>query len=119
MLALTVALVGCGDDGDGDTGADATTTSRRAPDAPLVDGAATIEASEFRFDPQEVRVGTGEEVVWSNRDEAHHTVSADDGSFTIDLDGAGTSGSATFDEPGSFAYHCDIHPSMNGTVVVE
>ncbi len=119
-VALTpaLALAGCGDDGDDGTGADVTTTSTSASGAPAAEGAATVEASDFAFDPQEVRVRVGEAVTWSNRDEAHHTVSADDGSFSLDLDGAGTSGSVTFDEPGSHDYHCDVHPSMTGTVVV-
>jgi plastocyanin len=33
--------------------------------------------------------------------------------------GQGASVSRTFDAAGTFAYHCAIHASMKGTVVVE
>jgi plastocyanin len=33
--------------------------------------------------------------------------------------GPGWSGSCRFDTPGSYSFHCDLHPYMQGTVVVE
>jgi plastocyanin len=48
-----------------------------------------------------------------------HTVTADDGTFDLGLDGEGSGGSHRFTEPGAHAYHCSVHPSMTGTVVVD
>ena len=33
--------------------------------------------------------------------------------------GAGWSGTCTFNAPGTYTFHCDLHPFMTGTVVVE
>jgi len=48
----------------------------------------------------------------------NHTFTADDGSFNIELDPNG-GGTQTFATAGTFTYHCEIHPSMKGTVVVQ
>jgi len=46
------------------------------------------------------------------------TVTADDGAFDSGSLAGGKSFSFTFDEAGTFAYHCNIHQSMTGRVVV-
>jgi plastocyanin len=73
----------------------------------------------FVFDPPTAAVAAGSEVSWTNADPAAHTVTADDGSFDSGPMDPGRTFSATFDQPGSFAYHCEIHPTMKGTVTVE
>lgn len=60
---------------------------------------------------------TGTTVTWTNDDTAAHTVTADDGSFDERI-AAGETVTVTFDEAGTFAYHCDIHTSMTATVIV-
>lgn len=39
--------------------------------------------------------------------------------FDLTLSAGGDSGAHVFDEAGTFAYCCKIHPSMRGTVAVE
>ena len=52
----------------------------------------------------------------TNDDGAAHTLTADDGKFdTGDLDG-GKQATITIDEPGTYAYHCDIHNYMTGVI---
>ena len=51
-----------------------------------------------------------------------HTVTSDPGAartFDSGILRTGGTYSLTFDTPGSFAYHCDVHPEMTGAVVVE
>ena len=75
---------------------------------------------ENRFDPQSVTVGVGDNVIWRFEDGLNsHTVTADDGQFDTGSLAPGDSGEFTFDEAGTFAYHCEIHPSMTASVVVE
>jgi plastocyanin len=88
----------------------------------LLPGAATaavpVSVQFAAFGPDRLDVLPGETVVWTNTSERTHTVTADDGSFASgDLPGAGTFTHA-FDQVGSFAYHCTIHPSMTGEVDV-
>jgi plastocyanin len=61
-------------------------------------------------------------VNWLMRDEGvEHTVSFDDRSVAVGSSGrlsTGQSYTVIFEEPGNFAYRCEIHPDMTGTVVV-
>jgi plastocyanin len=77
-----------------------------------------VTIANFAFDPAEITVAAGTTVTWTNEDVAPHTVTADDGPFDSGRLDQGGSFSQTFDQPGSFAYHCEFHPSMHGTVVV-
>ena len=78
-----------------------------------------VAMSGFAFSPATVTVTEGDTVTWSNSDAVAHTATAEDGSFDTGSIGGGSSDSVTFDAAGTFAYHCTIHPSMTGTVVVE
>jgi plastocyanin len=42
-----------------------------------------------------------------------------DGTFDEPLGAEGDTATVTFDEPGTFVYHCDLHRNMTGEVVVE
>lgn len=82
-----------------------------------------VTMKDFAFVPAEVRVKAGTEVSWRNDDSegVEHTASAEDaGGFdTGSIAGAGGVGKAKFDKAGTFAYVCDFHANMKGTVVVE
>jgi plastocyanin len=79
----------------------------------------TVILRGIAFNPARLTVKAGQDVVWSWDDGGvTHTATADDGSFDS---GRMTSGTYrhTFDHPGEFRYHCQIHPQqMMGTVVV-
>jgi plastocyanin len=86
--------------------------------APSVSGAAaTIE--NFAFSPATLTVKAGTTVTWTNRDSAPHTVTSDAGAFGSDTMPRGGTYQFTFSQPGTFTYHCSIHPSMKGTVIVQ
>src|SRR4051812_25102151 len=60
----------------------------------------------------------GDTVTWHNDSLRTHNVNADDGSFASPrLLMSGTFGHR-FDAPGTFAYYCQLHPSMRGDVAV-
>ena len=108
VLALSALAAGCGGGGEG---APAMAAEGNPPDA--------VEIVDFEFDPTMVTVEAGTEVVWTNRDNAAHTASAKDGSFDTGTLGSGESGRVTLDEPGTYAYICEFHPFMTGTIEVE
>ncbi|HJR62605.1 MAG TPA: cupredoxin family copper-binding protein [Gemmatimonadaceae bacterium] len=81
---------------------------------------ATIDATIRRMAYAEPRleISAGTTIRWKNEDQVPHTVTADDGSWNSGLIAPGATWSRTFDEAGSFGYHCTPHPFMKGAVVV-
>lgn len=79
--------------------------------------AVTIDAQGFG--PSAVRIGVGDGVVWTNRDDKDHSVHSSDGSFRSGNIRPGKSFSLTFARPGTHNYGCQYHPRERGTVVVE
>ena len=73
--------------------------------------------------PERVEVAAGTEVTWTNRDAAPHTATASDGAqreaFDTKVVKKDGSAAVKFDRPGEYAYICDLHPFMKGTVIVE
>lgn len=78
-----------------------------------------VEISGFAFEANTITIKAGDTVTWTNHDSSPHTVVADDGSFKSNSLKNDASFSQTFDTAGTFSYHCGIHPSMTGTVIVE
>jgi plastocyanin len=78
----------------------------------------TVVIRELAFNPAQINARVGEDVVWHFDDKGvAHTVTADNGSFDS---GKRTDGEfhMAFPQPGSYSYHCSIHPDMKGTVMV-
>ncbi len=82
---------------------------------------ATDHAVEIRgnaFSPPRLTIAAGDSVVFSNRDLAPHTVTADDGGFDSGRFGLGGSVRMTFPSAGTYPYHCEVHPRMRATIIV-
>ncbi len=79
----------------------------------------SVSISGFAFVPAVDTVKAGATVTWTNQDAVAHTVTADDGTFGSAHLGNGATFSRTFNTAGTFTYHCAIHASMHGTVVVQ
>lgn len=87
-------------------------------DAP-VKTAAAVSIASYAFKPATVKVNVGDTVTFVNRDDETHTATAMDGSFDSGrLDPKGAF-SYTFTKAGTYQYHCRIHTSMKGTILVE
>lgn len=123
---LGLALGGCGDDGGGDDSAaegagEGSTTTSGARDVNQGD---IVVIDDFAFgDGTPVEVEVGQLVTWRNDDSVRHTVTDDteNPEFSSDAIQPGDTFSITFDEPGTFRYHCSIHPDrmMGELTVVE
>jgi plastocyanin len=96
----------------------AATQSVSATSAPASSGN-TVTISGFAFDPATITIKVGGTVTWTNQDSVVHTVVADDKSWSSDNMAKGASYSHTFDTAGTFTYICGVHPSMQGTVIVQ
>ncbi len=58
-------------------------------------------------------------VQFINNGEIAHTVAARDGSWTNGTIAPGVFEYVTFDQPGTFLYHCTDHPWAIGEITVE
>ena len=81
-------------------------------------GSQTVTIQNFAFGPADVTVPAGTTVTWANKDTASHDPTADAGSFACPPISTGASASFTFSTPGTFAYHCSIHPTMTAKITV-
>lgn len=70
------------------------------------------------YAPRDLQALVGQPVTWANQDAIAHTVTADDGSFDSGTISPSGSYEHTFDQPGTYAYHCTIHLEMHGVVHV-
>jgi plastocyanin len=81
--------------------------------------AVVINIQNFAFSPATMTVTAGSTVVWANHDSTDHTSTSDTGVWDVsDIPGGASSSGTVFNTPGTYAYHCNIHPFMTGTIVV-
>jgi plastocyanin len=78
----------------------------------------TVSIQDFSFNPGQITVAPGTTVTWTNEGPSPHTTTADDGSWDSGTLQQGEDFSFTFDEPGTYTYHCSIHPDMTASVKV-
>ncbi len=87
--------------------------------APAVAAMQAISIQNFSFAPATITVKKGTTVTWTNRDGAPHTITGDSGGPASPTLAQGQSYSYVFSTPGTYPYHCSIHPGMRGTVTVQ
>ena len=123
---LAAALLGCGgDDGGGDI---TDPGSRPVNSVSIVARAET--RGESAFSPSPITVPLNGVVRWYNDDRAAaggeyggsngtiHTINADDISFSSGNLTPGRTFERAFAAAGTYDYHCSIHPTMKGRVIV-
>jgi|SRR5579875_3017509 hypothetical protein len=66
---------------------------------------------------QPIIVKAGTTVTWINKDNTQHTTTSDTGVWDSGILNPGQSFKFTFSSPGTYPYHCNVHP-MSGTIVV-
>ncbi|MFJ3792500.1 cupredoxin domain-containing protein [Kitasatospora sp. NPDC090091] len=94
----------------------ATGTATGSPSA----GQVSVTIKNFLFNPATFTVAPGAKIVVTNQDSAGHTLTAINKEFDTGLLEQGQSATITAPSaPGSYAYHCDVHPNMTGTLVVQ
>ena len=113
LVILACTAVGCS--------SSQTTTPAASPSSSVGGNTISIKNFAFRsFHPDGENAGTA--VTWMNNDGAPHTIVSDTGApaaISSDTLSSGASFTFTFTQPGTYIYHCSIHPSMKGTVIVQ
>jgi plastocyanin len=110
FVVLGILLIGCTQANSGNQSGNEATTGKET----------SVEIKNFSFSPAEITINKGDTIVWQNNDSASHTITSDSGneldSGTIPSNGKY---SHTFNSTGTFDYHCSIHASMIGKVIVK
>jgi plastocyanin len=79
-----------------------------------------VKMRDLAFQPQNVTVAAGTEVTWVNCDAEGHTTTSDDPGWDSELLSRNQTFSVTFDDAGTFPYHCTPHAGfMRGSVTVQ
>jgi plastocyanin len=81
--------------------------------------AKTIGIIDFRYKPTPLTVSAGTRVTFSNESDITHTATENGGGFATGRIAPGTSASVTLKRPGTYTFHCSIHPFMHGKIVVK
>ena len=133
---LTASLVGgallvaaCGG------GTKATSKPEIGTSIPAARAGTSVVIDTFMFSPKTLRLKVGDTVTWTNDDNILHTVTSGtreyesgdsghvitthkDGTFDMQLDGRGATGTYTFAKAGTFHYFCDRHPGMEADIEI-
>lgn len=103
IMILMISIIGCG--------AEKEEESFSPPDEN------TVIIEDYKFQPSEITIKSGETVTWINKDSVRHN--ATDDTFDTGLLGKDKSAQQQFDKAGTYDYYCTPHPYMKGTVIVE
>ncbi len=99
------------------TPAETPATPATTPAVPTSSKIVEVTIQNFAFNPESVTISSGDTVKWTNMDSTTHTITGTD--FSSGNLNKGDSYENTFTKAGSYDYHCSIHPSMKGTVIVK
>lgn len=120
LVLVLVVLGACGGGKSSNASKDSTdTTDSTEAAAPAGTAGDTITIKDFTFAPSPLQAAPGATIKVSNSDSTAHTVTADDKAFDTGSIDAG--GNATFTAPtapGTYAFHCNIHSTMKGSIRV-
>lgn len=80
----------------------------------------SVSIENFAFMPADITIKKGTMVTWTNNDSTAHTVSKDNADTGPDSSTL-TPGAVyrfTYNQVGTFKYHCKLHSDMTGSVTV-
>ena len=81
--------------------------------------AQNVTIDNFSFTPREITVATGTTVTWVNHDDVPHAVVGTNQKFRSKALDTDDQFSFTFNDSGTYAYFCSVHPMMTGKVIVK
>lgn len=88
------------------------------PEQATAQTSASVSIVDFSFSAGTVTGEAGGSVTWTNDGAAPHSATGDGGEFDTGVLNSGESATITFSTPGTYTYHCSVHPDMVATVVV-
>lgn len=85
----------------------------------VASAAPAVQIQNDSFAPATLTIAAGQSVIFTNKDDDAHTVTATDGSFGSKGLDTGAVWRHVFAKPGVYRYFCELHPFMRGTIVVK
>jgi len=80
---------------------------------------ALVTIADFSFTPQAMTITKNQYVTWKNTGAVTHTSTSDTAGWdTGSVTPGQTSSAVYFPTPGTYTYHCNVHPAMTATIVV-
>jgi plastocyanin len=91
--------------------------------SPPPSGTVGVTIQDFTFSPASLTIKAGTTVRWTNNGPSAHTTTSDMGVWSSDVLSVGGTFDFTFTQPGTYPYHCSLHPpnlypGFIGTVTV-
>jgi plastocyanin len=110
IIGALVGAFGCGS-------STPSTPSPAGSSVSIVANSSTLTTTAYN--PNPINIARGSTVTWVNNDTTTHTSTSDTGLWNSGNLAPGANFTMTFQNAGSFPYHCTQHANMIGTVVVQ
>lgn len=129
-VTAALALTACGSSSSSSSSVSTTSTgaassassssSAAAPAASVKSGRVAVAISSYAYHPAKLVIKPGTKVTFTNHDQTAHTATASGSGRGFDSGTIkpGASATVTFSKPGTYAYICQFHAFMHGTIVV-
>jgi len=118
-VAVAMLFAACSGNPPAATGGAPAATVQASICTEATGSAADVEATVSGNQWGPVSAAVGDVITWTNGDAVPHKVALDDGSCTMTNNITGEAPqSLTFNQAGSFPFHCTVHPSMKGTITI-
>ena len=116
LVLLLAAACGSGDYAAPPTSSPSPVPSGSPSSVSIQRGAEAL--ADRAYLPAELIIVAGTTVTWTNTDSVSHTTTSDRPGWNSGTVAPGGQFSTSFQTPGTFPYHCSIHPGMTATVTV-
>jgi len=121
LTALFAFAAACGGSGGSDAPTNPGTPGNTGtPSTPAPVATTSVSLQNNAFSPTDIQVSPGATVTFTNLDGYNHTVTFDNTTIaSVDQYATGAKTVTMPTAPGTYAYHCQIHGAMKGTVLVK
>lgn len=77
-----------------------------------------VKIVDLAFRPKTITITKGTKVKWTNRGNVSHTTTSNGGVWDSGVLAPGDTFGRVFKKAGTFKYHCTIHSTMHGKIIV-